>query len=130
MRGVTRMGAVAALSLAATAIPAVANASSSDCPLKSAQVCLYSSGQKVAAYQDQTSYWQTFNGAHRITYAINAFDPDPRTAGPHVAYFRHKNGVTSCIEPGREASTLVQGYGDVEAIAIGPGGKCYPGTGG
>jgi hypothetical protein len=127
-RWVTRATAVAALSLASAGIPAAANAAALDCPAGSAQVCLYSNGQKVAAYRDQTSYWQVFNGAHRITSAANAFDPYWANSA-HVAYFRHTNGVTSCIEPGRDASVLVSGYGDVDAIQIRPGGKCYPGTG-
>lgn len=116
--------ALAAVSLSVAAIPTTANAATPECPAGTDQVCLYSSGTEVAAYRDSTSDWQGFSGPHRLDRdrVVNSFDA---TRDPHVAYFRH-GGVTSCVEPGRDASLLIPGYASADAIQIVKGANCYP----
>ena len=89
-------------------------------------ICLYDGEQLVATYQDQTAYWQKFNGVHKLTYAENGFNPySTRTA--HVVYFKNRDNTTGCIEPGRYADVSPDGDKAVVALQIRPGGKCYPG---
>jgi hypothetical protein len=117
--------AVAAVAVGASAVVApAAYADTVACP--GPMICLYSGDQLVATYQDQTSYWQPFNGAHTLDYAANGFNPyDTSTA--HVVYFANQDGTTGCIEPGREAELTPKGPKSVTALMIRPGGKCYPG---
>ena len=114
----------AALVSSAVALPGMAHADTPGCPGQ--MICLYSGEQLVATYRDQTSDWQYFNGAHRLTYAENGFNPySTRTA--RVVYFLNRDGTTGCIEPGRYADLTEDGDKAVQALQIRPGGKCYPG---
>ena len=94
------------------------------------QVCLYTSPSQppVSTYQDTTSVWQNFSGSHTIKYVQNNFDPNTNA---HVVYFRHgsaPNALTSCAEPRREASVVIDNYAEVTALQIHQGNKCYSGS--
>ena len=88
-RLVLRVAAAAALTISgALTSPAAAHADTPGCPGQ--MICLYEGEQLVATYQDQTAYWQKFNGVHKLTYAENGFNPySTRTA--HVVYFKNRD---------------------------------------
>lgn len=98
--------------------PAAQASSSSLSGCRQPYVCLYERHEAmVGAYKDVTGYWQTFSRTD-VRYAYNA-----RHHG--VAYFLYSSGYTSCVEPGRQASLRIQGYGNVTGIRIGTRSRCY-----
>lgn len=92
--------AVSTGSLAVLASPAAAALGNCAYPY----VCVYDgAGNKLGQFRDFTSYFQGLSNPN-IRQAYNTRNDD-------VAYFRYPNGQLSCIEPRRQASVYISGYG-------------------